>query len=137
VSGDFRGCNNDYGSFTIIEISATSVNATFSQTCESTTAPPLVGFVRFNATTPTPVPSLPSSAQPITPPANSGTTSANADEFNGAAGSIQPVADFFGYFAQPLSLDAPPATPTAQHRAGTANAPAAKLSAKGGVPALH
>ncbi len=59
ISGDGVGCDNYYGSFTIYKISATSVNATFSQTCESTTAPPLVGFIRYNATVPTPVPTLP------------------------------------------------------------------------------
>ena len=92
VSGDGRGCNNDYGTFTIYEISATSVNATFSQTCESTTAPPLVGFIRYNATTTTPVPTLTSTAAPITDPANSGTTSANADEFS----FLSATGDFIG-----------------------------------------
>lgn len=82
VSGDGRGCNNDYGTFTIIELTATSLNATFSQTCESTTAAPLVGFIRYNATTTTPVPTLTSTAQPVTPPPNSGTTSANPNEFS-------------------------------------------------------
>lgn len=70
------------GSFTIIEISASDVNATFSLDCGTTAAAPgTVGFVRYNATLATPVPSLPSSAEPITDPPNSGTTSANADEF--------------------------------------------------------
>jgi PKD domain len=82
VSGNGAGCNQDFGTFTIYELTATSLNATFTQTCESTTAPPVEGFVRYNATTTTPVPTLPSSAQPITPPPNSGTTSANADEFS-------------------------------------------------------
>jgi hypothetical protein len=59
ISGDGAACDNYYDSFTIYEISATSVNATFSQTCESTKAPPLVGFIRYNATVPTPVPTLP------------------------------------------------------------------------------
>jgi hypothetical protein len=81
IFGNGRGCNNYYGSFTVYEATATSFNATFTQTCESATAAPLVGFIRYNATTTTPVPTLPSSAQPITPPANSGSTSANADEF--------------------------------------------------------
>ncbi len=83
VDGDGRGCDNDYGSFTITEISATSLNATFTQTCESLTAPPLVGFIRYNATTPTTVPTLTSSAQPITDPADSGSTAADAgNEFS-------------------------------------------------------
>lgn len=82
LSGNGRGCSNYYGTFTVIEVTATSFNATFKQSCESTTAPSLVGFIRYNATTTTPVPTLPSSAAPITPPANSGTTSANADEFS-------------------------------------------------------
>lgn len=62
--GNGRGCNNDYGTFTIYQIASDStgalsqLNATFSQTCEQTTAPPLVGFIRFNATEPTPVPAL-------------------------------------------------------------------------------
>jgi hypothetical protein len=89
VSGNGRGCDNDYGTFTIYQIAAgptgaiTQLNATFSQRCEQTTAPPLVGFVRYNATTATPVPTLPASSgtQP-TPPATSGTTSANSDEFS-------------------------------------------------------
>ena len=64
VFGDGRGCNNDYGSFTIYQIASDStgalsqLNATFTQTCEQTTAPPLVGFIRYNATEPTPVPAL-------------------------------------------------------------------------------
>ena len=82
LSGNGRGCNNYYGTFTVTEVTATSFNATFKQTCESTTAAPLVGFIRYNATTPTTVPTLPSTAAPITPPPNSGTTSANADEFS-------------------------------------------------------
>jgi hypothetical protein len=82
LDGNGRGCNQDYGSFTIYEISATTLNATFSQTCESNTAAPLVGFIRYNATTTTPIPTLPSSAQPITDPPNSGTTTANANEFS-------------------------------------------------------
>jgi hypothetical protein len=71
------------GSFTIIEMSATDVNATFSLDCGPTASvPDNVGFVRYNATLATPVPTTPSDAQPITDPPNSGTTSANADEFS-------------------------------------------------------
>jgi hypothetical protein len=87
VSDDGRGCNNDFGTFTIYQIATsaagavTQLNATFSQTCEWTTAPPLVGFVRFNATTPTPVPTLPPASHPSAL-TTSGTTSANADEFS-------------------------------------------------------
>jgi hypothetical protein len=68
ITGGSRGCNNDNGTFTIYQIASTRrgaltrLNATFSQKCEWTTAPPLVGFIRFNATTPTPVPVLPASA---------------------------------------------------------------------------
>ena len=71
------------GSFTIIEMSATDVNATFSLDCGPTASvPDNVGFLRYNATLATPVPTTPSDAQPITDPPNSGTTSANADEFS-------------------------------------------------------
>jgi hypothetical protein len=62
--GNGNGCNNDYGTFTIYQIASdstgtlTQLNATFLQTCEQTTAPPLVGFIRFNATEPTPVPAF-------------------------------------------------------------------------------
>jgi hypothetical protein len=64
VYGNGRGCNNDYGTFTIYQIASDSagelsqLNATFMQTCEATTAPPLVGFIRYNATEPTPVAAL-------------------------------------------------------------------------------
>lgn len=73
VYGDGRGCNNDYGTFTIYQIASDStgalsqLNATFEQTCESATAPALVGFIRFNATEPTPVPTLPAGSSLITP----------------------------------------------------------------------
>jgi hypothetical protein len=83
VSGNSgQVCNPDFGAFTVYEVTATSFNATFKQSCNTATAPELVGFIRFNATQTTPVPTLPSSAHPITPPPNSGTTSANADEFH-------------------------------------------------------
>ena len=62
ITGGSRGCGNDYGTFTIYQIASdasgavTRLNATFNQACGSTFAPPLVGFIRFNATTPTPTP---------------------------------------------------------------------------------
>jgi hypothetical protein len=94
MSGDGAGCNTTTGSFTIYEIAfdargeITRLNMTFDQTCDASTGP-MVGLVRFNATTPTPVPDLPASAEPsnvLTPspvPTStfSGFTSANADEF--------------------------------------------------------
>lgn len=55
VSGDGRGCNNDYGSFTVYQLafasngSLTQLDADFTQTCESTTAPPLTGTIRYQA----------------------------------------------------------------------------------------
>lgn len=99
VSGNAHGCDHDYGTFTIYQIASdstgaiTRLNATFSQRCEWTTAPPLVGFVRYNATSATPVPTLPPSpgTQP-TPPATSGTTTANADEFSFRSAADDPVA---------------------------------------------
>jgi hypothetical protein len=81
VSDNGNTCTS--GSFTIIEISAGDVNATFSLDCgTSAAAPGAVGLVRYNATLATPVPALPSSAAAITDPPNSGTTSADADEFS-------------------------------------------------------
>ncbi len=52
VSGDGRGCNNDYGSFTIHDIEFVNgtpyrLFATLTQTCESTTAPPLIATVHY------------------------------------------------------------------------------------------
>ncbi|HET9173136.1 MAG TPA: hypothetical protein VFN97_27155 [Actinospica sp.] len=67
-----------YGSFTIVEITATTLNATFSQSCSSTGAVTAVGFIRYNATTATTVPTLPSSALAVEEPPNSGTTSSTA-----------------------------------------------------------
>jgi hypothetical protein len=85
TSGNAYSC--DTGSFTIIEMSATDVNATFNFNCGPTASTPdSVGFLRYNATLTTPVPAPPSSAQPITDPPNSGTTSANADEFSFISG---------------------------------------------------
>jgi hypothetical protein len=102
LSISYNGNTCTSGSFTVVEISATDVNATFISDCYTTTsAPGAVGFVRYNATQATPVPSLPSSAQPITDPPHSGTTSANADEFYiqsapGAELSASPAQDFTG-----------------------------------------
>jgi hypothetical protein len=68
VQGGGRDCTASYGTFRIYQIAAnasgavTQLNAIFSETCDSSFAPPLVGFVRFNATTPTPVPVLPAAA---------------------------------------------------------------------------
>jgi hypothetical protein len=59
----------------------TRLNATFSQICDNS-AGRMVGLIRYNTTIPTPVPSLPSSAQPVTPPPHSGTTSAHPDELS-------------------------------------------------------
>ncbi len=55
VSGPGRGCDQVFGSFVIRAISATSdgaidaLDATFSQNCESATAPPLQGVVKYRA----------------------------------------------------------------------------------------
>jgi hypothetical protein len=54
VAGNGRGCNQDFGRFTIKAISSgpdgsiTRLNATFTQTCESKTAPALTGFVKYS-----------------------------------------------------------------------------------------
>jgi hypothetical protein len=53
VSGDGRGCNQVYGSFAINQIAAdssgnvTMLDATFTQNCEKSTAPPLQGIVHY------------------------------------------------------------------------------------------
>jgi hypothetical protein len=53
VSGDSRGCNIVYGTFTVMKVSfdrtskVQSLEATFEQHCESPTAPALRGYVRF------------------------------------------------------------------------------------------
>jgi len=55
VSGDGRGCNEVWGTFTINQISAdvsgkvAVLDATFMQQCELPTAPVLTGVVKFNA----------------------------------------------------------------------------------------
>jgi hypothetical protein len=79
VSGDCE--TNDYGTFTVYQISAdaggrvTALNATFSQSCNTPSAPPLVGFIRFHATEPTPVPTTPAH---LSDPAAGPTTAATA-----------------------------------------------------------
>jgi hypothetical protein len=67
VSGNGRGCNQDFGSFEILEIALDPSTGTllrfaadFTQTCESTTAPPLTGAIRYNSTIPPPELILPS-----------------------------------------------------------------------------
>jgi hypothetical protein len=53
VNGDGRGCNDVYGNFAINQIATDSsgnvtlLDATFTQNCESGTAPPLNGIVRY------------------------------------------------------------------------------------------
>jgi hypothetical protein len=55
VSGDGRGCDQIYGTFAINQIATdvsgnvTLLDATFTQQCESPTAPLLQGIVKFNA----------------------------------------------------------------------------------------
>ncbi len=55
VSGNHRGCNEIYGSFAINQIATNAsgkvimLDATFTQHCESPTAPALKGRVMFNA----------------------------------------------------------------------------------------
>ena len=52
VSGDGRGCNNEFSTFTVDHITydsagnVTSIEARFVQRCESPTAPPLYGSLR-------------------------------------------------------------------------------------------
>jgi hypothetical protein len=55
VFGDGRGCNEVYGQFTVNQIATddsgavTLLDASFTQHCESASAPPLKGTVKFNA----------------------------------------------------------------------------------------
>lgn len=88
VEGESTSCDIVYGTFTVYQISAgangmiTALNATFSQSCETPSTPPLVGYIRFHATAPTPVPTLPTGLRTAaTPPATSGTASRYPDEF--------------------------------------------------------
>ena len=53
IVGDGRGCNKDFGTFTISQIgvsngSLTSLRATFEQHCESQTAPALHGCIKLD-----------------------------------------------------------------------------------------
>ena len=83
VGGISDSCEtNVYGTFTIYQISAdaggrvTALNATFSQSCNTPSAPPLVGYIRFHATEPTPVPTTPAHiGDPAAVPTTSGTAS--------------------------------------------------------------
>lgn len=88
VKGMSTSCDIVYGTFTVYQVSAdanglvTALNATFSQSCGTPSTPPLVGYVRYHATAPTPVPTLPTGlGAPATPPATSGTASRYRDEF--------------------------------------------------------
>jgi len=55
IYGDGRGCNMDFGSFSVLQIvygpnnTVTAFDATFTQYCESLTAAPLTGEIRYNA----------------------------------------------------------------------------------------
>lgn len=56
ISGEGRGCNKIWGSFTIDQIASdpstgkvTLLDATFTQRCEKSSAPALNGFIKFNA----------------------------------------------------------------------------------------
>jgi hypothetical protein len=55
INGEGRGCNNDYGQFTIYQIgydssgNLSTLDASFEQHCESPTAPALTGTVRYQA----------------------------------------------------------------------------------------
>lgn len=69
VTGRGVGCNQDYGSFTVNQIGADSagqvnlIDVTFTQSCESLTAPPLTGRLEYQVglVEPPPPPRLPSS----------------------------------------------------------------------------
>lgn len=57
IAGDGRGCNEDFGSFTISELAMsgstlTHLRATFEQHCESKTAPTLWGCVKLDQPAP-------------------------------------------------------------------------------------
>ena len=87
ISGPSPGCGDETSTVTIYQFATgpagtlTRLNATLSQACGNS-AGRTVGLIRYNATIPTPVPSLPSSARPVTPPPHSGTTSAHPDELS-------------------------------------------------------
>ena len=60
IAGDGRGCNQDFGQFTVRDITydtsgnVSSFAADFEQHCESLTAPALVGAIRYNSDVPVP-----------------------------------------------------------------------------------
>jgi hypothetical protein len=87
IFGQGSGCSGEASTLTIYQVATgpdgavTRLNATFNQICDNS-AGRMVGLIRYDATIPTPVPSLPSSARPVTPPPNSGTTSAHPDELS-------------------------------------------------------
>ena len=87
VSAPGPGCADEDGTLTVYQFATgqdgalTRLNATLSQACGNS-AGGMAGLIRYNATIPTPVPSLPSSAQPVTPPPHSGTTSAYPDQLS-------------------------------------------------------
>jgi hypothetical protein len=61
IYGDGRGCNQDFGQFQVKEIAYDSTTglldkfaADFVQTCESLTAPALIGAIRYNSSIPAP-----------------------------------------------------------------------------------
>jgi len=87
IFGQGSGCSAEASTLTIYQVTTgadgavTRLNATFNQVCDNS-AGRMVGLIRDDATIPTPVPRLPSSAQPVTPPPNSGTTSAHPDELS-------------------------------------------------------
>lgn len=60
IAGDGRGCNQDFGQFTVLDIAydisgnVSRFAADFEQHCESPTAPALVGAIRYNSDVPPP-----------------------------------------------------------------------------------
>jgi hypothetical protein len=61
IYGDGRGCDRIFGHFDILDIAYDPVSgalsrfaANFTQSCELSTAPPLVGAIRFNSSVPVP-----------------------------------------------------------------------------------
>lgn len=91
VSGDGRGCNNVFGTFTIsrIEVGTDGIvrafEATFTQHCESQTAPSLGGHVRFAwepETSTSPPPDL-SQPGPFPPSGNAYSFSSQSGDYIG------------------------------------------------------
>jgi hypothetical protein len=67
IAGNGRGCNQDFGQFTVLDIvydasgNVSRFAADFEQHCETPTAPALVGAIRYNSDVPVPgliVPSI-------------------------------------------------------------------------------